>query len=150
MLHHFHQKPRAKLPESSTNCVPLAFYSSSGGIMVWGTINFHYFIVNASFISATSEKAIVASLEKEGRCWDSKQRRATWWQSGFKAEKERMYKWVKREEGEEYAEESLKESHRTSSFTFVTFTHAILISPHSPLRSSYMTSFKNHCVPCYS
>lgn len=27
LLRHFHQKPRAKLHESSTNCVPLAFYS---------------------------------------------------------------------------------------------------------------------------
>lgn len=27
LLRHFHQKPRAKLHESSTNCVPLTFYS---------------------------------------------------------------------------------------------------------------------------
>lgn len=58
LLRHFHQKPRAKLPESSTNCVPLAFYSPGGAPVGRGaTINFHYFIVNASFISVTNEDA---------------------------------------------------------------------------------------------
>lgn len=73
LLRHFHQKPRAKLHESSTNCVPLAFYSpvswnhALGGER--GPINFHYFIVNASFISATSEER---ERRKERRCSDGR------------------------------------------------------------------------------
>lgn len=75
LLRHFHQKPRAKLHESSTNCVPLAFYSlvpwnhALGGGGERGPINFHYFIVNASFISATSEER---ERRKERRCSDGR------------------------------------------------------------------------------